>query len=153
VQRCVFAVTAAIALVLAMFIPPSHAGEPGRAFNSPSGNIHCYGYLDPPWVNVSCTVDKRAWRHVPERRKKNCIGDWIPYELSVGRHGVQIGSCRSDAVPYCTTGVCRALPFGSAIRIGPIRCTSAQNGMTCRSGNGRGAGFRIAYEGYTAWRH
>ena len=38
------------------------------------------------------------------------------------------------------------------MNIGPIRCRSAANGVTCRYVRGKLAGFRIAREGYVIWR-
>jgi hypothetical protein len=122
----------------------------GVAFNSPTGNIHCYAYKRPV-SSVFCVVDRFAWRHVPVRPKKNCEGDWVPSELSVGAGTVQVGSCRSDANPYCFQHC--SLGYGKRIDVGSIRCSSARNGITCRMRHGQGAGFRIAYEGYTVWRN
>ena len=44
------------------------------------------------------------------------------------------------------------LAYGKSLSIGPIRCRSALNGVTCRYVSGKLAGFRIARQGYVVWR-
>jgi hypothetical protein len=47
---------------------------------------------------------------------------------------------------------CTTLRYGKSVNIGPIRCRSAANGVTCRYVKGKLAGFRIARKGYVIWR-
>ena len=62
-----------------------------------------------------------------------------------------IGACRGDVGPLCFRD-CTTLAYGKSVDIGPIRCRSAVNGVTCRYVRGKLAGFRIAREGYVVWR-
>ena len=64
-------------------------------------------------------------------RPANCDLDWIPAELSLGSRRVIIGSCRGDVGPMCFND-CTTLRYGKSVNIGPIRCRSAANGVTCR---------------------
>jgi hypothetical protein len=117
-------------------------------FRSPSGNINCIGGTAP--VYVECQVRHAAWPQTPAR-PVGCDLDWEPYNLSLGRRHTGIGACRGDVGPRCLHD-CTTLGYGRSLNIGPIRCRSERNGVTCRYVAGRHAGFRIAREGYVVWR-
>jgi hypothetical protein len=117
-------------------------------FKSPSGNINCIAGTSPLFVD--CLVKRAAWRSSPPR-PVGCDLDWEPHELSLGNRRLQIGSCRGDVGPLCFKD-CTTLRYGRSVNIGPIRCRSARNGVTCRYVRGKLAGFRIAREGYIVWR-
>ena len=117
-------------------------------FKSPSGNLKCIGGTAP--VFVECLAKNATWPSL-RARPANCDLDWFPAELSLGSRRVSIGSCRGDVGPMCFDD-CTILRYGKSVNIGPIRCRSAANGVTCRYVQGKLAGFRIAREGYVIWR-
>jgi hypothetical protein len=138
---------AAVALACAGAAP---AGAATRLvhFQSPSGNLNCIGGSSP--VFVECMVRHATWLHAPAR-PANCDLDWEPYNISLGSRRVGLGACRGDVGPRCFHD-CTTLAYGKSVSIGPIRCRSAANGVTCRYVTGKLAGFRIAREGYVIWR-
>ena len=97
-------------------------------FKSPSGNLNCIGGTSP--VFVECLAKKATWPSL-RARPANCDLDWIPADLSLGSRRVIIGSCRGDVGPMCFKD-CTTLRYGKSVNIGPIRCRSAANGVTCR---------------------
>jgi hypothetical protein len=116
-------------------------------FRSPSGNINCIGGTAPAYVE--CQAQHATWSH-PRAKPKACDLDWQPYNISLGTRGVILGSCRGDVGPRCLND-CTTLRYGRSVTIGPIRCRSALNGVTCRFARGKHAGFRIAREAYVVW--
>ena len=124
-------------------------------FRSPSGNINCIGQAatsgSPAFVQ--CLVKASTW---PAKRPKpaNCDLDWDPQTLNLGNRKVSVGSCRGDIGPLCIDRAdpCFTLRYGRSVDIGPIRCTSATTGVTCRYRAAPRVGFRIAREGYTLYR-
>jgi hypothetical protein len=142
-------VTILAALALAAFgAAPAGAATSLVHFKSPSGNINCIGSTSP--VFVDCLVLHASWPKVPPK-PLGCDLDWNPYELALGNRHASIGACRGDVGPRCFHD-CTTLAYGKSVNIGPIRCRSAANGVTCRYVRGKLAGFRIAREGYTVWR-
>ena len=117
-------------------------------FTSPSGNLNCIGGTSPAFVG--CLAKNATW---PNERVQpaSCDLDWVPHELTLGSRRVTIGACRGDVGPLCFND-CTTLRYGTSVNIGPIRCRSAVNGVTCRYVRGKLAGFRIAREGYVIWR-
>jgi hypothetical protein len=150
------AVFVALAMWIAAIGVATASADPyGTVFNSPTGNIHCYGSAtvihgkkQPAYV--VCTLAKERWAH-PPRRPTPCNGDFVPTEFDVFFRSAEAGICRSDAVPFCETAHCRVLQYGSHLDFGPIRCVSRYNGMTCRNKHGTQAGFRIAIQDYRLW--
>jgi hypothetical protein len=143
---------AALALPLVLLVPAAAAIELVH-FTSPSKNIDCMGHKDRQW-SVSCLAQNTSWASYP-RRPSGCDVDWIGSEIGLGTRRVSLGSCRGDIGPLCLAGdgaACRTLKYGRSIDLGPIRCTSRTNGITCRYVSGVRAGFRIAREGYVIWR-
>jgi hypothetical protein len=141
------------AILIAMLALTAGAG-PAAAhpvvahFQSPSGNINCIGGTAPAYVE--CQVRHATW---PAKSPKplGCDLDWEAYNLSLGSRHVVLGACRGDVGPRCFHD-CSTLRYGRSVNIGPIRCRSESNGVTCRYVLGRHAGFRIAREGYVIWR-
>jgi hypothetical protein len=117
-------------------------------FKSPSGNINCIGGTAPAFVE--CQARQATWLHKPPR-PIGCDLDWEAYNLSLGNRHVGLGACRGDVGPRCLND-CTTLRYGKSVNIGPIRCRSELNGVTCRYVAGKHAGFRIAREGYVIWR-
>jgi hypothetical protein len=124
-------------------------------FQTPSGNINCIGgpaFRGIP-AFVSCLVRKNTWPHL-RGKPANCDLDWDPTTLELGRRRVSVGSCRGDIGPLCThtSDKCSTLAYGRSVDMGPIRCTSATIGVTCRYRTAPRVGFRIAREGYVLYR-
>jgi hypothetical protein len=136
-------------LALAMWGAAAAGADPVVThFKSPTGNINCIGGTAP--VYVECLVRQATWPRTPPR-PAGCDLDWEPYNLGLnGRHPV-LGACRGDVGPRCFHD-CTTLRYGHSVNIGPIRCRSAEIGVTCRYVRGTHAGFRIAREGYIIWR-
>ena len=126
-------------------------------FQSPSGNINCIGApagsASPAFVQ--CLVRKHTWpASITPRKPASCDLDFDPYTVSLGNRKVSVGSCRGDIGPLCvyTSDKCSTLAYGRSVKIGPIRCTSATAGVTCRYLTSPRAGFKIAREGYVTYR-
>jgi Family of unknown function (DUF6636) len=124
-------------------------------FQSPSGNINCIGsgaFQGTP-AFVSCLVRKNSWPRLAPKPAR-CDLDWNPATLELGRRHVSVGSCRGDIGPLCTntSDRCSTLAYGRSVDVGPIRCSSAPNGVTCRYRTAPRVGFRIAREGYVTFR-
>jgi hypothetical protein len=124
-------------------------------FQSPSGNINCIGAPSGTFgpAFVQCLVRKQSW---PRLRPKpaSCDLDWDPATISLSRGRASVGSCRGDIGPLCvyTSDRCSTLGYGRSVDIGPIRCTSATTGVTCRYRTAPRAGFWIAREHYALYR-
>jgi hypothetical protein len=114
-------------------------------FASPSGNIACVitssGDSELVTRGVRCDIDERDWS--PPPRPADC-------ELDYG-HGVVLGV--GEAAQFLCAGDTtigrdsEPLAYGDAITAGPIRCESAQSGITCRDVES-GHGFSISREAY-----
>lgn len=142
------------ALAAALVVVGSTPARRGVArdihFQSPSGNINCR--LESAWVD--CLVQKETWPRHPSK-PASCDLDWFPSEISMSGLVVRVGHCRGDVGPLCAPHAglrCSVLEYGHFSSVGPIRCVSAKNGVTCRRRDGRQVGFRIAREGYTLFR-
>ncbi len=114
-------------------------------FASPSGNIACVitssGDSELVARGVRCDIDERDW--LPPPRPADC-------ELDYG-HGVVLGVgeaaellCAGDTTMGRDS---EPLAYGDAITAGPLRCESAQSGITCRDVES-GHGFSISREAY-----
>jgi Family of unknown function (DUF6636) len=120
-------------------------------FQTPSRNINCIGgsaFQGTP-AFVQCLVRKNNWSRL-RAKPASCDLDWDPATISLSRRRFSVGSCRGDIGPLCTntSDRCSTLPYGRSVDMGPIRCTSATNGVTCRYRTAPRVGFRIAREGY-----
>jgi hypothetical protein len=140
-------VIAALALG-ALCSAPAGAAASLVHFKSPSGNINCIGGTGPAFVE--CQARQATWPHVPVK-PAGCDLDFEPYNISLGSRRVVLGACRGDVGPRCFND-CTTLRYGRSVNIGPIRCRSEVNGVTCRYVRGKHAGFRIARQGYVVWR-
>jgi len=114
-------------------------------FASPSGNIASVitksGDIKSVASGVRCDIDERDWS--PPPRPADC-------ELDYG-HGVVLGVgeaaqllCAGDTTIGRDS---EPLAYGDAITAGPLRCESAQSGITCRDVES-GHGFSISREAY-----
>jgi hypothetical protein len=154
---------AIVAASLAFHAGPAAQTAPASSvhFTSPSGNIDCIlSPARPPFVE--CLVQKANWPQVP-KKPASCDLDWVPTEVDMSskvdtnRRRVSVGACRGDIGPLCvpnTTGRdrCSTLAYGRSVTIGPIRCSSALSGVTCRYTSAPRVGFKVAREGYTLYR-
>jgi hypothetical protein len=123
-------------------------------FQTPSGNINCIGgpaFQGQP-AFVECLARKATWLNKP-RKPASCDLDWDPQTISLSRRKVSLGSCRGDIGPLCvyTSDKCSTLGYGRSVTIGPIRCSSATTGVTCRYTTAPRAGFWIAREHYVLY--
>ncbi|MDX6536221.1 MAG: hypothetical protein QOD37_562, partial [Gaiellales bacterium] len=142
------AIAIAFVVLAACVSAPAQAATPFVHFRSPSGAINCIGGSTP--VFVDCLVRGASWAKPPAKPAR-CDLDWDAYELGLVSRTVSIGACRGDVGPRCFHD-CTTLRYGKSLNIGPIRCRSAANGITCRYVRGTLAGFRIARDGYIVWR-
>jgi hypothetical protein len=146
-------IVAVVVLVLA--VNPTAAPPKLVHFRSPSGNINCIGQAANAGIPafVQCLVNRSSW---PVKRPKpaSCDLDWDPQSLALANRRVSVGSCRGDIGPQCIDPAdpCFTLRYGRSVYIGPIRCTSATGGVTCRYRTGRRSGFLIARERYVLYR-
>jgi hypothetical protein len=144
---------AVVALAIAFHAAPAQSKL--VHFQSPSGNINCIGapagFGQPALVD--CLVRRNTW---PSLRPKpaSCDLDWDPTTLGLSKRHTYVGSCRGDIGPLClySNDKCSTLAYGRFVDIGPIRCSSATNGVTCRYRTAPRVGFRIAREGYVLYR-
>jgi hypothetical protein len=148
-------IAAVVALALAV---PAHSGATVPKlvhFASPSGNINCIGQAatsgSPAFAE--CLVRRATW---PVKRPKpaNCDLDWDPQTIGLSNRRAHVGSCRGDIGPLCVDPAdpCFTLGYGRSVDIGPIRCTSATTGVTCRYRTAPRVGFLIARERYLLYR-
>ncbi len=88
----------AVVALAAAFAPPAVGAGSFVHFQSPSGNLDCIGSSSPAFVQ--CLAQHAAW---PAKRARpaGCELDWSPYELTLERRAVRIGSCRGDVGPLC----------------------------------------------------
>ena len=139
-------------LALALVVHPAQVRATFVHFRSPSGNINCIGSAAAP-AYADCLVRRSSWPHRPPK-PASCDLDWNPTELAVGRRRVSVGACRGDIGPLCVNasgGRCTTLRYGRSVNIGPIRCTSALSGVTCRYRTAPRVGFRISRQGYAVF--
>jgi hypothetical protein len=105
-------------------------------FISPTGNVSCAIDVDL----ARCDINDRDW--TPPPRPADC-------EFDYGQ-GIQLVPsepasfvCAGDT----TFGAEDVLPYGEAITAGPLRCESAESGITCRDAGSRHS-FTISREAY-----
>lgn len=105
-------------------------------FITPSGNIACR--LDDDYAR--CDIMDRDWS--PPAKPADCRWDYGHGVLIVGAEPATL-VCAGDT----TFGVEEVLPYGEAVRVGAMRCESAEAGVTCRSEDS-GRGFFLSRESY-----
>jgi hypothetical protein len=145
----------AAVLTVALAFHPAATKSSLVHFQSPSGNINCIGgpaYQGTP-AFVECLVRKATWTNRPSK-PSNCDLDWDPQTISLSNRRISLGSCRGDIGPLCvyTSDKCSTLAYGRSVDMGPIRCTSATAGVTCRYRTTPRVGFLIAREKYVLYR-
>ena len=121
------------ALLLVLLSTPALAQD--GFFQTPSGNIHCYG--SPDFVDCEIIASDVP---PPQARPADCDLDWGA-RFGVGATGPGVMLCYGDTV----RGQHPVLPYGQAADFGAISCASTQAGLECR--NGDGGGFFLARRG------
>ena len=105
-------------------------------FISPTGNVSCMIDVDL----ARCDIIDRDWS--PPPRPADCEFDYGQgIQLVPGESAAFV--CAGDTA----FGADDVLAYGDAITAGPLRCESADAGITCRD-SGTGHGFLIALEAY-----
>jgi hypothetical protein len=140
------------ALFAALAVPAASAPTKLVHFQTPSGNINCLGGTTPS-AFVDCLVKSSTWPYNPPK-PASCDLDWAPNDIALGHHKVSVGSCRGDIGPLCgpsSGDTCSTLAYGKSVTIGPIRCTSAADGVTCAYTSAPRTGFKIAREGFSVF--
>ena len=114
-------------------------------FASPSGNIACVitssGDDELVARGVRCDIDKRDWS--PPPRPADCVLDY-GYGIVLGVGEAADLLCAGDTTIGRDS---EPLAYGDAITAGPLRCESAESGITCRDVES-GHGFSISREAY-----
>ncbi|MCV7300085.1 hypothetical protein H7J93_10630 [Mycobacterium barrassiae] len=105
-------------------------------FISPTGNVSCA--ID---INLArCDIIDRDWS--PPPRPADCEFDY-GQGISIVPGEPATFVCAGDT----TFGAEDVLPYGEAITAGPLRCESAESGITCRDAEA-GNGFTISRQAY-----
>ena len=107
------------------------------AFRSPSGNVGCY--LDVDYVR--CDIAEKNWS--PPPRPADC-------EFDYGQGITMVPGGSAEFVCAGDTALVpdgNPLPYGESIAAGPLRCDSAESGITCRDTE-TGKGFSISRDAY-----
>ena len=132
-------VSAAVAKpeMLSKEAPADEDVERFTAFRSPSSNIGCYLKAD----YVRCDIDERNW--TPPPRPADCEWDY-GQGINLWPGGSAEFICAGDTalVPDGDP-----LPYGESMTAGPLRCDSAESGITCRD-TGTGKRFSISRDAY-----
>jgi hypothetical protein len=105
-------------------------------FVSPTGNVSCM--IDTQWAR--CDIIDRDW--APPPRPADCEFDYGQgISLAPGEQPQFV--CAGDTA----FGADEVLAYGESVTAGPIRCESAESGITCRDEES-GHGFSISREAY-----
>jgi hypothetical protein len=105
-------------------------------FISPTGNVSCMIDVDL----ARCDIIDRDWS--PPPRPADCEFDY-GQGISIAPGEPASFVCAGDTA----FGADEVLPYGDALTAGPLRCESADSGITCRDAD-TGHGFRLALEAY-----
>ena len=109
-------------------------------FRSPSGNIDCM--LSSGWSGAGalCAIREGtlSFAQVPDPCPHGAWGHFF----SVGPKGAAAPVCVTEGV---STEDAWVLPYGAALSLGGVTCTSLTTGMTCA--NAAGHGFTLARRG------
>jgi len=105
-------------------------------FVSPTANVSCM--IDADWARYD--IIDRDW--APPPRPADCEFDY-GQGISLAPGGPAEFACAGDTA----LGADEALPYGESITSGPLRCDSAESGITCRDAQS-GHGFSISRQAY-----
>ncbi len=122
-----------ILLPLAILAGPALADTPSW-FRTPSDNIHCLVDSATEGVVVACEIRERASSEPLLPKPADCDLDWGS-RFAVGPSGGGYMGCHGDTVQNPSALV---LPYGQTAVFGPIACSSSEQGLECRNGEGHG---------------
>jgi hypothetical protein len=109
--------------------------ESQAVFSTPSKNIACA--MEPSFTR--CDISERSWSAPP--KPASCELDYgNGLAINAGTAGI---TCAGDTV----LGAPRILPYGQAVRVGTVACTSSAAGVRCAD-QATGHGFLLAKESY-----
>jgi hypothetical protein len=124
----------AAALLFIAFIQPAAAGDL-TAFRTPSDNIHCLGQADgESGALVDCEMAAIERFTLPLKRPADCELDWGT-RFSLSDRDGPFMACHGDTLRDPSSPLLR---YGKSLRIGPLTCASARQGLTCEDGGGHG---------------
>ncbi len=124
------------ALLTLVLLPGPALAQDGwwATFHTPSGNIHCLAANDPTrGTFVDCEVIETTASPL-QPRPVWCEGDW-GHRFGMSDYGPAEMICASDTVRNASGEV---LQYGQSARYGAIACTSSEQGLECRNGDGHG---------------
>ncbi|MFZ1286307.1 MAG: DUF6636 domain-containing protein [Candidatus Phosphoribacter sp.] len=141
-------------------------GHEITVFASPSGNIVCAGSVGDAGASaeVRCDVMEHTWTLPPKpadcefdwshgtfldtTAMLSCVSDAIAGSDVVGADGTWWNGQPGSQVVTVSGRQSVALGYGSSMILGPITCTSREDGMHCTNSKTK-AGFDINRAGYT----
>jgi hypothetical protein len=140
---------AVVALLAALSASSAGAASASSYFRTPSGNIVCGAFTGPGYpALLECGVLSGL---VPPPRRPSasaCHGDdFASDRIHLNTTGRPYGFCSGDVGVLAEAGSAPVLGYGSSVREGPFRCTSARAGLSCR--NRSAHGFFLSRQ---AWR-
>lgn len=136
IGRSLFVVVGLITAWTGPSLAPALANAEFIHFTSPSRNIHCVMGES----SVRCDIVERDWS--PPPRPADCTYDYGQgISFSAGNKPEFV--CAGDSA----RGAGDTLSYGQAITAGPIRCDSAESGITCRDVDS-GHGFSLSRAAY-----
>lgn len=123
--------------------PPKRSPRVGTSsdrstFASPTGNITC---AVAAW-GATCDVARMSWS-LTTADLASC-GEAALAGMSVSVDGTVGFDCRTDVL---VPDPQRVLAYGQSVTVGPLTCSSASTGTTCRDRR-NGHGFFVSREGY-----
>jgi hypothetical protein len=136
-EQTTVAVTTAKPEKLTKEAPVDEDVQEFTAFRSPSGNVGCY--LDVDYVR--CDIAEKNWS--PPPRPADC-------EFDYGQGITMVPGGSAEFVCAGDTALVpdgNPLPYGESVTAGPLRCDSAESGITCRDTE-TGKGFSISRDEY-----
>lgn len=105
-------------------------------FVTPSKNIGCFVSAE----SARCDIVTKSWKAPPQ--PADCDLAW-GNGMSVTADGEAAVVCAGDTV----LGASQVLPYGEAVRVGDLVCTSAETGVRCAD-EPSGHGFTLSRQAY-----
>ncbi|EYD77303.1 hypothetical protein Rumeso_01010 [Rubellimicrobium mesophilum DSM 19309] len=125
--------TRALLLAVAL-VPAGAAADTLTFFRTPSDNIHCMGVQGADGTFVDCEILQRNDSRPLMPRPADCDLEWGD-RFTVSSTGPAGLGCHGDTVRDPNGAV---LPYGQAVRFGPIACSVTEQGLTCQNASGHG---------------
>ena len=122
-----------VLLPLALLAGPALADTPSW-FRTSSDNIHCLVDSAAEGVVVACEIREKASSEPLLPKPADCDLDWGS-RFAVGPSGGGYMGCHGDTVQNPSALV---LLYGQTGEFGPISCSSTEQGLECRNGEGHG---------------